>query len=252
MKRMNGIAAACLLATAAVRAGYGQAADKGLERFHDTYKELVETNTALSSGDCTLAATRMADRLKAAGYSDADVRVFVPDGHPKEGGLLAVLHGTDRSAKAILMLAHIDVVEARREDGPEGSLVEIQHSGYSGLGLNHHRRLFLGDSGEDFRGEDALIGSTPQRFAIRFHFHPDVQVSLTGTGHTALLKLGDGTGWRFRSDMESVKLEDSVYFGSGPAPRRSTALVVSGRTEGDNTIVRWAFRREKRTSPPSS
>jgi len=143
-------------------------------------------------------------------------------------------------------------VEARREDGPEGSLVEIQHSGYSGLGLNHHRRLFLGDSGEDFRGEDALIGSTPQRFAIRFHFHPDVQVSLTGTGHTALLKLGDGTGWRFRSDMESVKLEDSVYFGSGAAPRRSVALVVSGRTEGDETIVRWAFRREKRTSPPSS
>ena len=46
----------------------------------------------------------MAARLKAAGYRDEDVRVFVPDGHPKEGGLLAVLHGSDTKAKAILMM----------------------------------------------------------------------------------------------------------------------------------------------------
>jgi poly(3-hydroxybutyrate) depolymerase len=40
------------------------------------------------------------------------VRLFVPDGHPKEGGLLAVLHGSNPEAKAILMLAHLDVVES--------------------------------------------------------------------------------------------------------------------------------------------
>ncbi len=55
-------------------------------------------------------------RLKGVGYPDADLRVFIPDGHPKEGGLLAVLHGTDPQAKAILLLAHVDVVEAKRED----------------------------------------------------------------------------------------------------------------------------------------
>src|SRR5437763_2410440 len=84
---------------------FSQAADQGLSRLREAYKELVETNTTLSAGDCTLAATRMAARLKAAGYSDADVRVFVPDGHPKEGGLLAVLRGSDSNAKAILLLA---------------------------------------------------------------------------------------------------------------------------------------------------
>jgi acetylornithine deacetylase/succinyl-diaminopimelate desuccinylase-like protein len=87
-----------------------------LGQFRDIYKELVETNTTLSAGDCTLAAKRMAARLKSAGYPDEDMRVFVPEGHPKEGGLLAVLHGSDPSAKAILMLAHVDVVEAKRED----------------------------------------------------------------------------------------------------------------------------------------
>ena len=45
----------------------------------------------------------MAARLKAAGYPDRDVSLFVPDGHPKEGGLLAVLHGSDPKVKAILM-----------------------------------------------------------------------------------------------------------------------------------------------------
>jgi hypothetical protein len=57
------------------------------------YKELVETNTTLSAGSCTLAAERVAAHLKAAGYVDQDITLFsVPD-HPKEGGLVAILAG---------------------------------------------------------------------------------------------------------------------------------------------------------------
>jgi len=143
-------------------------------------------------------------------------------------------------------------VESHRDDSADGTLVEITHSGYCGLGVTHRRRLFLGDGGEDFRGEDSLIGTTPQRFAIRFHLHPDVHVSLTGNGRTALLRLGDGTGWRFRSDTDAIALDDSVYFGTG-TPRRSNVIVLSGQTEGrGDTIVRWAFRREKRSATPSA
>jgi uncharacterized heparinase superfamily protein len=143
-------------------------------------------------------------------------------------------------------------VESRREDAAEGSLIDITHSGYSGLGIKHRRRLFLGDSGEDLRGEDALIGKVAQKYTIRFHLHPDVHVSLTGNGRTALLRLGDGTGWRFRSDVDAITLDDTVYFGAG-TPRRSNVLAISGQTEGEGeTIVRWAFRREKRPSPSSS
>ena len=104
--------------------------DAGVERFRATYKELVETNTTLSAGDCTLAARRMEARLKAAGYPAADLRVFVPEGHPKEGGLLAVLHGSDPGAKAVLMLAHIDVVEAKREDWARDPFTLIDEGGY--------------------------------------------------------------------------------------------------------------------------
>ncbi len=124
----SALAALSVLAAAATASG--ASADDGQARFLATYKELVETNTTLSAGDCTLAAQRMAARLKQAGYPDADVRVFVPEGHPKEGGLLAQLHGTDPNAKAILMLAHVDVVEARREDWTRDPFTLIEEGGY--------------------------------------------------------------------------------------------------------------------------
>ncbi len=92
------------------------AADPTEARFRDLYKELVETNTTLSSGDCTQAASQIATRLKSAGFAESDLHVFTAPGHPKEGGLVAVFPGSDPKAKAILLLAHIDVVEAKRED----------------------------------------------------------------------------------------------------------------------------------------
>jgi len=138
-------------------------------------------------------------------------------------------------------------IESHREDGPEGSLLDIAHDGYAGIGLIHRRRLFLGEGGDDFRGEDSMLGDVVQPFVIRFHLHPDVQASLTNNGRSALLRLGDGTGWRFRCDAETLTLEDSVYFGSGTTPRRTSALVIAGQTGADgDTTVRWAFHREKR------
>src|SRR5436305_6861523 len=104
-------------------------------RFRAIYKELVETNTTLSAGDCTLAAQKMAAHLKAAGYLDADLHPFTAQGHPKEGGLVAVLHGSDPKAKAVLLLGHLDVVEAKREDWTRDPFTLIEEGGYFyGLG----------------------------------------------------------------------------------------------------------------------
>ena len=77
------------------------------------FRELVEINTTDSVGDNTKAAEAMAARLKAAGFPDADVRVLGP--HPRKGNLVARLRGPGKG-KPILLLAHLDVVEARKED----------------------------------------------------------------------------------------------------------------------------------------
>src|SRR5688500_19589529 len=77
--------------------------------FRELYEQLVETNTTLSSGSCTLAAERMAARLKAAGMPNNQITLFAHRDHPKEGGLVAVYPGTSKTLKPILAIAHIDV-----------------------------------------------------------------------------------------------------------------------------------------------
>ena len=99
-------------------------------QFRDIYKELVETNTTLSSGSCTLAAQRMAARLKTAGFADGDLHLIIEPKHPKEGALVAVMPGTDAKAKPILLLGHLDVVEAKREDWTRDPFRFIEEDGY--------------------------------------------------------------------------------------------------------------------------
>jgi len=79
----------------------------------DIYRELVEINTVTTTGDTAQAADAMAARLRAAGFAAEDVQVFKPA--PRKGNLVARLRGSG-AKKPILLLAHIDVVDARRED----------------------------------------------------------------------------------------------------------------------------------------
>ena len=79
----------------------------------EIYKELVEINTVTATGDTAKAAEAMAARLRSAGFPAADVQVFKPA--PRKGNLVARMRGTG-AKKPILLVAHIDVVEAKRED----------------------------------------------------------------------------------------------------------------------------------------
>ena len=101
----------------------------GEQRFRGLYKELVETNTTLSEGSCTLAAERMAARLRASGLPESDLHLFAGPGHPKEGGLVAVYPGRNPTLKAILLLAHLDVVEAKREDWTRDPFTLVEDKG---------------------------------------------------------------------------------------------------------------------------
>src|SRR5262245_47636725 len=80
---------------------------------YDIYKELVETDTTTATGDTAKAAEALGARLKAAGIPAADVQVFSPA--PRKGNLVARLRGSG-ARKPILLVAHLDVVPALRED----------------------------------------------------------------------------------------------------------------------------------------
>ena len=121
--------------------------------FRDLYKELVETNTTASVGDCTQAASQIAARLKKAGYADSAIWQFTPPEYPKSGGLVADYPGTDASLKPILLLAHLDVVEAKREDWVRDPYKLIEDDGY-----------FYGRGASDDKAQAAIWADAMIRF----------------------------------------------------------------------------------------
>jgi acetylornithine deacetylase/succinyl-diaminopimelate desuccinylase-like protein len=93
----------------------------------DIFRELIEINTTDSSGNTTKAAEAMALRLKNAGFPEGDVHVFGPD--PRRGNLVARYHGAGRR-KPLLLLAHLDVVEARRDDWSVDPFKFLERAGF--------------------------------------------------------------------------------------------------------------------------
>jgi acetylornithine deacetylase/succinyl-diaminopimelate desuccinylase-like protein len=152
-------AAAIALICASPHAGAQNAA--GEVKFRELYKELIETNTALSNGSCTLAAERMAARLKAAGFPDADLHPFAAPDHAKEGGLVAFYPGRDPKLKAVLLLAHIDVVEAKREDWTRDPFKLVEENGV------FYARGVIDDKAEAAIWVDTLIRYKQENFRPR-------------------------------------------------------------------------------------
>jgi acetylornithine deacetylase/succinyl-diaminopimelate desuccinylase-like protein len=171
--------------------------------FRALYKELVETNTELSSGNCTEAAAKMANRLKAAGYSDADLHPFQAEGHPKEGGLVAVLRGTDPMARPMLLLAHIDVVEAKREDWQRDPFTLVEENGY-----------FYGRGSSDDKAEASVWVDTLIRFK-KEGFKPkrDVKLALTCGEETA--SAFNGAGYLATHERKLIDAAFALNEGAG-------------------------------------
>src|SRR5256712_4855279 len=90
-------------------------------------KKLIEINTPAPAGSTTRAAEAMAARLKAAGFAASDVQVLGPDA--RKGNLIARYRGTG-VRRPFLLLAHLDVVEAKRDDWSFDPFVFLEKDGY--------------------------------------------------------------------------------------------------------------------------
>src|SRR5580658_11112938 len=171
-------------------------------RFRELYKELVETNTSLSAGSCTLAAERMAARLKAAGYPDEDFHPFsVPD-HPKEGGLVFVSPGRDPKLKAVLLLAHIDVVEAKREDWVRDPFKLVEENG-----------TFYARGSIDDKAEAAIWVDTLVRFQQE-HYRPRRTIKLALTCGEETAGAFNGAEWLVAHQRDLIDAEFAINEGA--------------------------------------
>jgi acetylornithine deacetylase/succinyl-diaminopimelate desuccinylase-like protein len=116
--------------TASRQSAASRVARAGESGFRALYQELVEINTTLSVGSCTDASHAMKARLTAAGYTEEQAQVVVPRDWPKQGNLIALLPGSDPKLKPVLLLAHIDVVEAHREDWVRDPFKLVEEDGF--------------------------------------------------------------------------------------------------------------------------
>ena len=103
------------------------APDQDQKLAHDIYKELVEIQSGYTTGSTTLVANAVAARLRAAGFPASDI--FIGGAAPKKFNIVVRYHGTG-ARKPILLLAHEDVVEAKREDWTTDPFQFIEKDGY--------------------------------------------------------------------------------------------------------------------------
>jgi acetylornithine deacetylase/succinyl-diaminopimelate desuccinylase-like protein len=182
--------------------GAAAATGPGEAPFRDVYKELIETNTALSNGNCTLAAERMAARLKAAGFPDSDLHPFAAPDHPKEGGLVAVYPGRDPKQKAILLLAHIDVVEAKREDWTRDPFKLVEENG-----------TFYARGAIDDKAEAAIWVDTLVRFEQE-HYRPRRTIKLALTCGEETAGAFNGAQWLVGHERDLIDAAFAVNEGA--------------------------------------
>lgn len=147
--------ASYLLASAVISAplGAAPAPAAGEPAFRAMFKEMVEINSAQEGGSCTPVIDALAARMKAAGYPEADLHRFVPDNDPKAGILVAVLPGRDPKLKPVLMLGHVDVVNARRADWTRDPYKLIEEGGF-----------FYARGVADMKGQDAIWADNLLRY----------------------------------------------------------------------------------------
>lgn len=200
--------------------------------FRSLYKELVETNTTLSSGSCTLAAERMAARLKAAGLPESQIIPFADPEHPKEGGLVAVYPGTSKSLRPILGIAHIDVVEAKKEDWVRDPFTLIEEKGY-----------FYARGALDDKAMAAMLVDTLIRFQ-KSGYKPKRTVKIALTCGEETNGAFNGAQWLATNKRDLIDAEFALNEGGGGTSDGKGKVVEQAMQVGEKTF--GTFRLETR------
>ncbi len=189
------LAAAALAALAPAAQSAADSAAAGDQaanaRAFDIFRQLVEINTTDSVGNVTLAAEAVAKRFRDAGFAPADVVVAGPNDRKKN--LVVRLHGTGKH-RPVLLIGHLDVVEARREDWNTDPFKLIEKDGF-----------FYGRGTLDMKSGDAIMATALLRMR-QAGFHPsrDIILALTADEEGGCC---DGVEWLLKNHRELLEAE---------------------------------------------
>jgi len=147
----------------------------------------------------------MRKHLLAAGIPAADLQILAPAEAPNDGALIAVLRGRDKSAKPILLLAHIDVVEAKREDWTRDPFKLVEEDGW-----------FYARGASDDKAMAAILTDSLIRYK-REGYKPrrDIKLALTCGEETAGAGLFDSVRWLMQTQPEVLSAAFAINEGAG-------------------------------------
>jgi acetylornithine deacetylase/succinyl-diaminopimelate desuccinylase-like protein len=197
------LAIACLSMSASAQSGPNDA------RAREIYKELVEINTTdTPAGNVTKAAEAVAARLRAAGFPDNDIHVLGPD--PRKHNVVARYHGTG-AKRPLLLLAHLDVVEAKKEDWSFDPFTFLEKDGwFYGRGTSDDKAMAAQFVANLIRLKQE--GFTPER---------DLILALTADEEGGNF---NGVDWLVKNHKDLIDAEFAINEGGGGNMRKGKYL----------------------------
>ena len=191
----------------------GPQTDKAARQLaHDIFKQLIEINTTDSVGSTTVAADAMARRLRDAGFPADDVVVVGPN--ERKGNMVARLRGTG-AHKPILLIGHLDVVEAHRQDWTTDPFQFVEKDGY-----------FYGRGTQDMKDGDAIFVATLIRLKQE-GYKPGRDLILALTADEEGGK-SNGVDWLLKSHRDLIDAEFVLNAdGGGVDTENSKPVIVS-------------------------
>jgi acetylornithine deacetylase/succinyl-diaminopimelate desuccinylase-like protein len=158
---------------------------------HDIFKQLIEINTTDSVGSVTAASEAMAKRFRDAGFAENDIQVV--SSNERKKNVVVRLHGSGKH-RPVLLIGHLDVVEAHREDWTTDPFQFVEKDGY-----------FYGRGTTDMKDGDAIMSATLIRMKKEGYVpNRDIILALTADeeGGTA-----NGVDWLIKNRRDLVDAE---------------------------------------------
>lgn len=203
------------------------ASDSDDQLVRDLLRELIEINTTHSIGSTGKAAEAMAARLRAAGFAPADVQVLGP--RPERANLVARLRGTG-ARRPILLISHLDVVEAKKEDWTTDPFQFVEKDGY-----------FYGRGTMDVKCGDAILVANLIRWK-RENYKPDRDLIVALTANEE----GDdveenGIHWLLKNHRDLIDAEFCINPDGGNLETKKGKMLLNELQYGEKGFLSFTL-----------
>ena len=195
--------------------------------FRALYQQLVETDTSATTGSCTALADKVETHLRGAGYGNGQITRFAVPERPKEGGLVVMLAGSSKMLKPLLLLGHIDVVTAKREDWTRDPYKMVEDNGY-----------FYGRGTADMKAMDAIWIDAMSRFK-QSGYKPRRTIKLALTCGEEGGSPFNGAEWLAKNRPDLVAAEFALNEGGGGRTDGHGRLLTANMHVGEKASVHY-------------